>query len=447
MFILRDLLTPLQQVFSDTSQGQRRKVWFVYTLLAVAVPFTSSITSNVLRTLETLFGLDLQSQRFYAFMASPTLPWRRLWQVLWGMIPNPATAGRILVGLDDSINPKTGKRIFGCGHFHDHAAKSNQATYPWSQCILAIGLLKQIKGRWACVPLDFRFYLMKKDIEAERINACRNGKVIAFETKMDQAATMLKSVFEHYRQPVLAVADSWFGNDGLWSRLERGRNGDFHLLSRLRSNLTLYALPVAVAPGDKPKQGRPRKYGTRLGSVDQCASTLRARAETYRVFLYGKQRDVLAFSQVVTLKTMKCSVCVVWVFRQSRYVALMTTDLSLSVEQIIEFYGARWKIEAGFKEIKQEIGSSKTQTRNAHAVSNHLNFCMMATSLTWIYADRLQHAPDRRHKIRGRAAFAFSDVRRILAEAALHPDFQSICPQPTQRPQNSIVQALLRMVA
>jgi hypothetical protein len=27
-------------------------------------------------------------------------------------------------------------------------------------------------------------------------------------------------------------------------------------------------------------------------------------------------------------------------------------------------YGAHWKIEAGFREIKQEIGSAETQTRN-----------------------------------------------------------------------------------
>ena len=154
-----------------------------------------------------------------------------------------------------------------------------------------------------------------------------------------------------------------------------------------------------------------------------------------------------AFSRVVMLKTMKCQVRVVWIFRKSRYVALLCTDLSLGVEQIIEYYGARWKIESGFKEIKQEIGSSKTQTRHADAVGNHLHFCMMATTLTWIYADRLQKVPDRRHKIRGRAGFAFSDVRRILAEAALDPGFQSICPRPAQTPRNSFVDMLLRMVA
>jgi len=447
MFILRDLLTPLQQQFSTTQQGKKRSVWFTYTLLAVVIPFTSSITSNLLRALRTLFGFDIEQQRFYTFMATTTLPWKPLWRTMWNSIPSPLTDRRLLVVLDDFINPKTGRKIFGCGNFHDHAAKGNQKTYPWSQCVVAIGLLKQVKSRWACLPLDFRFYMMKKDIEAEKINAKRRGETVAFYTKMDQAATMLKAVFDHFQQPVIAVTDSWFGNDGLWSQLDRGREGAFHLLSRLRTNITLYDLAPVIAAGTKGKQGRPRKYGKRLGSADECATTYREKAQAYSVFLYGKQREVQAFTQIVMLKTLRCPIRVVWVFRQSRYVALFTTDLTLSVEQIIEFYGARWKIEAGFKEIKQEIGSAKSQTRNADSVINHLNFCMMGTTLTWIYADRLHSTPDRRHKIRGRSSFAFSDVRRIIAEAALDPDFQSICPRPIQPAQNSFVKTLLRMVA
>ena len=445
MFILSNLLIPLQQEFSNTKQGQKRKVWFAYTLLAVMVPFTSSITSNLLRALQTLFGLEIQSQRFYTFMGSTTLPWKGLWHAMWGMITSPATEKRIIVALDDSINPKSGRKIFGCAHFHDHAAKGNQSPYPWSQCILAIGLLKKVKSRWACLPLDFRFYMMKKDIEAESATARRRGKTLPFESKMVQAAAMLQEIHNHFQQSVLVVTDSWFGNNGLWSRLARGDEGCFHLLSRMRTNINLY--DFASAPAGKRKAGRPRKYGERFGSVADCAVMWKEKAQTYTVFLYSKKREVSAYSQTVMLKTMKCPVRVVWVYRQTRYVALMTTDLTLSVEQIIEYYGARWKIESGFKEIKQEIGSSKSQVRNADAVLNHLNFCMMATTLTWVYADRLQTAPDRKYKIRGRSGFAFSDVRRIIAEAALDQDFQSICPLPQQRPQKSFVKTLLRMVA
>jgi hypothetical protein len=138
---------------------------------------------------------------------------------------------------------------------------------------------------------------------------------------------------------------------------------------------------------------------------------------------------------------------VVWVYRQTQWLALFTTDLRLSVEQIIELYGARWKIESGFKELKPEIGSQKSQTRNAYAVTNPLQFCMMAVALTWIYAARLRPDPERRHKVKGRTSFAFSDVRRIIAEAALDENFEGVCPKPTQSPRNSLVTALLRMVA
>jgi len=72
---------------------------------------------------------------------------------------------------------------------------------------------------------------------------------------------------------------------------------------------------------------------------------------------------------------------------------------------------------------------------------------MMAASLTWIYAARLRPHPQRRHKVKGRTSFAFSDVRRIIAEAALSEDFDQVCPKPTSPPQKSLVNALLRMVA
>ncbi|MDH5553524.1 MAG: transposase [Nitrosomonas sp.] len=86
----------------------------------------------------------------------------------------------------------------------------------------------------------------------------------------------------------------------------------------------------------------------------------------------------MTFDIIMMLKTLRCAVRVVWDYRKTQWVALFTTDLDLTVEQIIEYYGAHWKIEAGFKEIKQEIGSSKSQTRSCHTVTNHLNFCMMA---------------------------------------------------------------------
>ena len=444
MFILRDLLLPLQAPFSDSRLGRERAHWFVFTLLAIIVPFTSSMTSNLLRSLQTLFGLDLNHRRFYTFMAFHKLPWERLWQVLWSQIPAPSVEGRLLVALDDSINNKTGRKIFGCGFFHDHTAKLNQPTYPWSQNIVSIGLLKMIKGRWSCLPLAFRFYFMKKDIEARSVTTEKSGTTIAFQSKMAQAVDMLCAVAAHFVDlPLLVVTDSWFGNDGLLRPLSESAF-QFDILSRLRSNITLYDLP----PQQRSYQrGRPRKYGAKLGAVSALAPSRREQAQVISVFLYGKRREVSAYEQIVMLKNLRCPARVVWVFRRTQCIAFFTTDLTLSIQQIIEYYGARWKIESGFKEIKQEIGSARSQTRNAYAVSNHLNFCMMATTVAWIYADRIEANPQRRHSVKGRSSFAFSDVRRLITNTALSKDFLRLWPSPHNPRQNTFVSLLLRMVA
>ena len=169
MFILHDILEKLKKEFTHSRKGEERGTWFIYTLVAIIIPFTSSKTSNLLRCLKGLFGFTgIRKKRYYTFMASPKIPWQRLWLCLWKMISEHLTNGRLLLALDDCINPKTGKKIFACAKIFDHAAKQNQSKYPWAQNIVSIGLLKMVKGRWACLPLSYRFYHLKKSIEKRK---------------------------------------------------------------------------------------------------------------------------------------------------------------------------------------------------------------------------------------------------------------------------------------
>jgi hypothetical protein len=111
MHMLHSLFTELKEEFAKSQKGDERGPWFIYTLLAIILPFTSSRTSNLLRALKVLFGFsDIQKKRYYTFMASSKIPWSRPWPRVWKMIPEPETNGRLLVALDDFINPKTGYR-------------------------------------------------------------------------------------------------------------------------------------------------------------------------------------------------------------------------------------------------------------------------------------------------------------------------------------------------
>ena len=96
MYILHSLLSELKEEFVHSRKGEERGAWFIYTLLAIILPFTSSRTSNLLRALKTLFGfVDIRKKRYYTFMASPEIPWNRLRPRTWKMIPEPEPAGQL----------------------------------------------------------------------------------------------------------------------------------------------------------------------------------------------------------------------------------------------------------------------------------------------------------------------------------------------------------------
>jgi hypothetical protein len=439
---LQDILRSVHASFPGNSNGRRRAAWFVFTILAIAMPFASSRTSDILRCLQHLFGICVTQRRFYRFLGSPKLPWTELWKTAWRLIPSPRTGKRLILALDDFINPKSGALVYGCHHFFDHAAKQNQCKYPWSQNIVSLGLLKRVQKRWACLPLAARFYHLKKDLGARPIQIGKN--FVKFQTKLQQAVEMIAQVAAAFpRENLLIVCDSWFGNNGLWKPLRENLGDRCNLLTRLRSNIVVFAVPQEQSG----KRGRPRKYGDRLGNAKTLALTYRDKAQTYSVYLYGKTRMILAFDKVVILKTLRCQVRIVWVFNKSRWVALCTTDLSLSVQEIIEFYGARWKIEASFKELKREIGSAHTQTRNPFSVDNHLQLCMLTTLLIWIYTDNLDFVPRRRHAVRGREHFAFSDARRAFVQAATQEDFSWLSPNIYKTHGIPLVARFLRLVA
>lgn len=99
MTILHDILIPLQFSFSNTLLGKSRAQIFIYSLMSVIIPFTSSMTSNLFRSLVTLFGFDMNRTLYYRFMASSTLPWNKLWSIIWSLTPSPTTGSYIFLVL------------------------------------------------------------------------------------------------------------------------------------------------------------------------------------------------------------------------------------------------------------------------------------------------------------------------------------------------------------
>jgi hypothetical protein len=367
MDTLHPLLVSLQEIFK---RSHKKGQLFSAVILAMILPIGTAMSSHIHRKLEQVLYFSINKTRFYRFMASKTFNWDSIWMKVFKLIPSPTTNGRLIVALDDSMTPKSGKKIFGCEHFFDHAAKHNQSQYPWSQCFVQIGLLKIVHTRWAFLPLLTRFYhSVNKAVDPD------------FKSKITIACELLYKLSTWSNSPILVVTDSWFGNGKLYNKLRDDIGDSVEVLTMLRKNSVLYETPVDC---DIKKPGRPSKYGSRAGSVKELAIKYKAEAREVTSLVYGKERKMLVHDEIFMSKAFKCKIRVVFTYYKNHFVAIATTDLNLTVEEILEYYSARWKIESGFKELKHDIGSQKSQVRLKHSVTNHLNMCMLSITIIWI---------------------------------------------------------------
>jgi hypothetical protein len=367
MDTLHPLLVSLQEIFK---RSHKKGKLFSNILLAMILPIGTAMSSHIHRKLEQVLYFSISKTRFYRFMGSKVFNWDNIWLKVFKLIASPETKGRLIVALDDSMTPKSGKKIFGCENFFDHAAKHNQSSYLWSQCFVQIGLLKFVHTRWAFLPLLTRFYHSSKKV-----------KDSAFNTKIGLACQMLLELSTWSKSPILVVTDSWFGNGKLYDKLKTDITHSVDVLTMLRTSNVLYEL----LPDCKVKKvGRPSKYGARAGSVKKLAEKYRDSAIEVTSLVYRKKRKMFAYDKIFMSKSFKCKIRVVFTYYKNHVVALATTDLTLTVEQILEYYSARWKIESGFKELKHDIGSQKSQVRLEQSVKNHLNMCMLSITIIWI---------------------------------------------------------------
>jgi len=389
-------------------------------------------------------GTVVTRKRFYMFLNSKLINWTRIWARVADMVrDHGAVAGRLLVALDDTTYGKSGRKIDGCDTHFDHSSKMNVSRWLFGHCRVVAGLLTQCHGRWACLLMaQQNFVRLKEPVKKEKIHEGLQRKTVRRRkrerrdrwknTKCGIAAALVNGLRRLFHLPVLVVCDSWFGNHALLKALRQaGGLPDVNILSRLRVSCVLHQLPP-VAPG---KRGRPRTYGKRLPKLEELAAGHRNRARTARIHVYGRMRACTFSEMIGVSKALKCVVKVVFIHRSNdRFFPLVTTDLDLTAEQMVEFYSARWKIESGFKELKHEVGAIDSQCRKADAVENHFNICCLAMTLAWIYAIKQEKAPDRRHPKPGSTAFAFADIRRKLAaELGQAPHFQWGCPETVKR--------------
>ena len=86
------------------------------------------------------------------------------------------------------------------------------------------------------------------------------------------------------------------------------------------------------------KRDRRPKFGRQLATVKVLSAQLRQSARSAMIHIYGKSRKVEFAELLCVSKAFGCQVKVVFVYYKGFTFPLVTTDLTLTAELMIEFY-------------------------------------------------------------------------------------------------------------
>lgn len=270
-----------------------------------------------------------------------------------------ASSGVLVLGIDDTIERRKGKRIAAKGIYRD-PVRSSESHFVKTSGLRWLSLMLLVEIEWAQRVWALPFLTVLAP--SERYNQTRNRR---HKKLTDWARQMIAQVRRWLpERSIVVVADSSFAAlELLNAALELPV--PVHLVTRLRLDAALYQ-PVPVR---LPKQtGRPRKVGNRLPTLKALLSDAATvwQQVTMKRWYGGHDYLVEITSQTaVWYHTGLPPVPIRWVLvkdPQGKFEpqAFLCTDFDASPKQILHWFRQRWQVEVTFEEARAHLGV-KTQ--------------------------------------------------------------------------------------
>ena len=106
---------------------------------------------------------------------------------------------------------------------------------------------------------------------------------------------------------------------------------------------------------------------------------------------YGKKIKFTYFSVVVEHKTAG-KLKIVFIKTKEKLIPIVSTDLDINDEQIIETYKRRWDIEQGYKELREHFGFGKEENRIYEALIARITLSFFTYNIV-SYINRISNEP------------------------------------------------------
>ena len=298
-------------------------------------------------------------------------------------VPN----GPLVVGIDETLERRRGKKIAAKGIYRDPVRSSHDY------------FVKTSALRWVCVTLLAEVPWAKRVWSLPFLSALAYSERYAQEqgkrhkTLSEWAWQLLLLVRRWWpEREIVAVADSTYASLRLLDRC-RSLSNPIAFITRLRLDAALYE----PAPPRYPGQiGRPRLKGNRLPNLSVVAEDPDTDWTPLTLaHWYGEgERAVEVVSETALwYSTGLPAVPLRWVLirdpkEEFETQALLCTDLDAQPELIISWFVRRWQMEATFQEVRQRLGFETGRHWSELAVRRTAPVLLSLFSMVTLFAHR-----------------------------------------------------------
>ena len=258
----------------------------------------------------------------------------------------------IVLTVDETVERRKGKKIKSKGYYRDAVRSST------SQVVKTSGL------KWIVMCVTTKLAFMKRIVSLpffsvlEHSKKCNEKAGKAHKTTIDWTKQMLCQTLRWIgkAREIVFLGDGGFAVKDLASFCIKNK---ITLISRLKINARLHYSPPEKVPN---KRGRPRKKGDMLPKFKEMINSQDTKWKEAEVNGYGGKIQKVRFISGVNLWGCEggSPIQIRWVLifdpKKKTAIPLMSTDINLSPEEIIEFYISRWSIEVTFEEVREHLG-------------------------------------------------------------------------------------------
>lgn len=293
--------------------------------------------------------------------------------------------GPLVMGIDDTIERRRGRRIAAKGIYRD-PVRSSDSHFVKTSGLRWLCLMLLVPIPWAQRTWALPFFSVLAP--SERYHQEHNQRHKPLTTWARQMLIQVRRWLPE--RSIVLVGDNSFAVLELLNSLTH-LNTAIHMVTPLRLDAALYNSP---APRDPHRRGRPAKVGTRLPKLHSLVDNPYTPWQSVVLKDWYGHRD---YTLLITSHTAlwyrpgKPAIPIRWVLVKDpkghfRTQAFLCTNLTVDPCQILNWFRLRWQVEVTFEEVRAHLGVESQRQWSPLAIARTTPALMALFSMVTVLA-------------------------------------------------------------